>query len=135
MNVISIGAGDDKFLDIEDVLPHSQVEKRIIDIKEENVGNVGTTFQHRDFSADSGITGEKNLKAILQHAIKSKLGEVKVGDVHTKTDTHNFEALEIKREILEGLSTPGTSKNSNFKTHTVVAEGIGVASSSTSRKY
>lgn len=119
LNVISIGTGDGKFLDIEDVLPHSQVEKRIIDIKDEK--DVGSTSQYANFPIGGD---EKNLKAILQRAIKSKLGE---------SDPTGL-SLGIKREILDEHLNQGISRNTNPKLHGLISEGVGVASSSISRK-
>lgn len=92
VNVISVGTGDDKSIDIEDVLPQAQVEKKIVDCVEENIVEDEVSVEKiyvtskseveshlsnekKDIETDNVKSEGKNLKSILHQVIKSKLSE------------------------------------------------------------
>lgn len=135
VNVISVGTGDDKSVDIEDVLPQTQVEKKNVDSAENKIVEVATKSEvesqscgeRKDFETDKG----KNLKSVLQQVIKSKLSEkesvdepeIKKRHIETNKEDVNKQQVSNISEVVavkEKVESKGSKDNVESETESAL---------------
>lgn len=104
VNLIPVGAGGDKFVDIEDVLPHSQVAKKNVDSKTETI---------------KGIKIEEPVQVAEKSQVKTEENQSKVEkkDDGAIVDSGNAEENKSKEKVKEELEL----KERNIETTKEVA--------------
>lgn len=118
VNLISVGAGADKLVDIEDVLPHSQVVKKNVDSKTEPSKNIKTE-EPIEVAVKSEVETEKKLPKVGDTNVESETAGEKISDEKVKKE------LELKKKSIEiSQEEESVDKSDDSKNIEILKEGI-----------
>lgn len=98
VNLISVGTGADKLVDIEDVLPHSQVVKKNLDSKTEPSKDVKIE-EPIEIAVKSEVETEKNLLKVEKKDGDTSVDSENAGE--KKSDEKVKKELELKKKSIE----------------------------------